>query len=327
MSKEDFGVCVLGMGDCGSHITQITNNFNTTLNEHIKNQMINKNTTSNFMTGASQNLTIKGLTCGGNINISNIEQKAILSINFNSLDQSVDQNTFNNMMKNAVEATIERNNDIKQEFASAGADINQQTTNISNNISRVVSNDVYNDFKTTIAKMKADQDIGIIDVSSTGNCNISNIKQDIQLDMIVKTISDKMTENFNKVIQENKDKLDEKNKNKIESTGFFGDLGRGLAGLVDSFTGPFKWIAILIGVAIIVSVLGVAVWRIIAAATGKAELGKPQGIKEFGEAAGKVGKAVGTVASKVSSTGKTAAITRKRSNTIGGMFETMYGGW
>jgi hypothetical protein len=286
MSKEDFGVCFLGMGDCGSKIVQITETFNTNINETVKNTFINKNTTNNFMTGTTQTFRIKGLSCGGNLNISNISQKAVVSINFDSLDSSVDESTFNNMMTNAVAAVVDRNNEIKQEFMSAGADITTTTKTINENITRVATNNVYNDFKSTIMKLKADQDIGIIDVTVLGTCDINNISQTIQMDIVVKTISDRITKNLTDLMQDNKTKLDEKNKNKIESTGFFGDLGRALSGLVDSFTGPFKWIAILIGVAVIVSMLGIAIWRIVAAAKGQAAVGKPQGMEGMIRATG-----------------------------------------
>ena len=320
MNRENFGICILGMGDCGSHINQTTENFNTNISENFKSQMINKNTVSNFMTGSSQNFMIKNLNCGGDLNISNIQQKSLLKIDFSVLDTSIDKNTFDNMAKEAVNATIDRNNDVKQEFASNGADITTRTTNINTNISRIVNDDVFNDFKTTIAKMKADQDMQFIDMRAQGSCNISDIKQDIQIDMICKVVSDKLTENFNKLIQENSSKVVEKNKNKVESTGFFGDLGRGLAGLVDSFTGPFKWIAILIGLAIVVSVLGVAIWRVISAATGHAAVAKPDSLSK---AVGAMSKGVSKVASKVSSTGTKPGTKRGR----GGMFGTMYGGW
>lgn len=330
MSQENFGICIAGMGDCGTKITQVTQNFNTTVSENIKNTMINKNTTNNFMAGTSQNFQIKGLSCGGDLNISNIQQKAVISIDFSALDESVDKTTFDTMMKAAVQSAVERNNDIKQEFLSTGSEVNQTTTNISTNINRVVSNDVYNDFKANLIKMKANQDIGIIDVAAVGTCNINDIKQDIQLDLVVKTIASKLTENFAKLVQDNQTSLKDVSKTKVESTGMFGDLGRALSGVIDSFTGPFRWIAILIGGAVIISVLGVAIWRVVAAVKGNAAAGRPQSIsgviRATSDAAGKL-RSSKPGRSRSKPTGGTSVVPSLDLSKDIPSGETMYGGW
>lgn len=306
---ERFGICILGMGDCTPKITRLTETFTTSISRNLKERIMNINKTTQFMSGATQVFRLKNLRCGGNLNMSNISQKAVMSINYSSLDKAIDENTFKDMQEQAIKQAVESNDEIKTEFMSGGgADINETSKIVSTNIREVRDSYTYNDFKSFINQMKVSQEIDMGNFDIGKDCNINNISQTIQIDIIANEIAEKMSKAFTDLAQKNESSSTAKAQTKIESTGFIGDLGRGIKGIMTGL-GLGLVAPLIIGVVGFLLLAGVVI--IIMAMKKKS---------------GATASEAGTEMQPFGTPGATDAAVQQ----LGGMFlgrNNMYGGW
>lgn len=311
---ERFGVCILGMGDCTPKITRLTETFTTTVSRNLKERIMNINKSTQFMSGATQVFRLKNLRCGGELNLSNISQKAVFSINYSSLDKAIDENTFKDIQEQAIKQAVESNDEIKTEFMSGGgADINETSKVVSTNIREVRDSYTYNDFKSFVNTMKASQEIDMGNFDIGKDCNINNISQDIQIDIIANEIAEKMSKAFTDLAQKNESDSSSKAQTKIESTGMFGDIGRALSGIMTGL-GIGLMLPLIIGVVGFLLLAGLVI--IIIGRKKNAKI-TSEGIEMSDFAA-------------TGATGDAATTVTDTTLKLGGMFlgrKGMYGGW
>jgi hypothetical protein len=254
------------MGSGSSKIDNISRSFNETMTENIKQTMINKSAEFGATMGAIQRLSITDIDCAGDINISEIQQKVVMKYNFSQIDKMMDSTQLNEMMTNAVQNTLDSETSVKSEFAATGGGVDQDNINesINRNVNRLVNSVDMNYFTSVMADMEANQDavLGRFTSRNGGDCNVNNISQDIAMDVAASQLAEKVTDELVAILRENENLSDIKQKTSVASTGFFGDMGRGIAnitqslfsgigGIVQTVTQP----AIVLGILLIVAIL------------------------------------------------------------------------
>lgn len=251
------------MGSGSSKIDNISRSFNETLTENIKQTMINKSAEFGATMGATQRLSITDLNCDS-INISDISQKIVMKYNFSQIDKMMDSTQLNEMMTNAVQNTLDSETSVKSEFAATGGGVDQDNINesINRNVNRLVNSVDMNYFTAVMADMDANQEFTLARYTSKRGCNFENISQDIAMDVAASQLAEKVTDELVAILRENENLSDIKQKTSVASTGFFGDMGRGIAnitqslfsgigGIVQTVTQP----AIVLGILLIVAIL------------------------------------------------------------------------
>lgn len=257
------------MGSGSSKIDNISRSFNETLTENIKQTLITKSSQFGATMGATQRLSITDVACQGNINIADIQQKVVMQYNFSQIDKMMDASQLDQMMSNAVQKTLDSKTDVKSEFAASGGGVDQSNIDetFNKNVQRLITSVDMNYFTSVMADMAANQDaiFGRF-TSRTGNCDISNIKQDIAMDVAAAQLAEKVTDEFVKIMGENEAASATKQTTTVSSTGLLGDMGRGIAnitsslfagvgGIVQTMTQPMIVLGILLMVIVIAWVI------------------------------------------------------------------------
>jgi hypothetical protein len=275
------GVCVFGQGDCGPKVNNVSQTFNQSLSENIKNTLVSKSTSIGAVMAAEQIVDFSGadLSRCEEVNISGISQKAVLNYNFSMLETAYDETKFVDMVKNNVEKTLQQKIEAKSEALNGGntGTVNNIQQNYNNTVSRLVNSISYNDFKNIMSEMRTRQKVSFAGMTLGGRfCNIQNISQDVMMDMASKLISDKITKEFTQLAKENELKESVTSEGKFMASGVIGDLGRGISAITTSlFTGignlvgEFTKPMIMIGIVIIVAILAYIIYR--ALMSGKLE--------------------------------------------------------
>jgi hypothetical protein len=286
------GVCVFGQGDCGPKVNNVSQSFNQTLTENIKNTLVSKSTSIGAVMATEQIVDFSGadLSKCESVTISGISQKAVLNYNFSAIESSYDETQFSNMIRSNVEKTLKQKADVKSEALNGGntGTVNNITQNYNNTVDRLVNSINYNDFKNIMSEMKSRQKISFAGMTLGGKfCNISNIGQDVMMDMASKLLSEKVTKEFTQLAKENAEKSATDSENKFAASGVLGDLGRGFAAITTSmFTGlgnivgemtkPF----IMIAIVIIVAIVAYVIYRTLMSGEGKKVLEDPKETRE-----------------------------------------------
>jgi hypothetical protein len=275
------GTCVFGQGDCGPKVNNVSQSFNQTLTENIKNTLISKSVSIGAVMAAEQIIDFSGADMSKceNVNISGIAQKAVLNYNFDMLDSSIDESSFVNLVRGNVEKTLKQNLDAKTEALNGGNTgvVNNISQTYTNSVDRLVNSINYNDFKNVMMEMKTRQKVSFAGMTLGGKyCNISGINQDIMMEMAAKVISEKITKEFTNLAKENSLKEATESKNTFAASGVIGDLGRGISGItstlftgVGNLVGEFTKPMIMIAIVILVCIVAYVIYR--AMMSGKLE--------------------------------------------------------
>jgi hypothetical protein len=275
------GTCVFGQGDCGPKVNNVSQSFNQTLTENIKNTLISKSTSIGAVMAAEQIVDFSGadLSRCESVTISGISQKAVLNYNFSMIETSYDESSFANMVRSAVDKTLKQKIEAKSEALNGGntGTVNNITQNYNNTVDRLVNSISYNDFKNIMSEMRTRQRVSFAGMTLGGQyCNINNIGQDVMMDMASKMLSDKVTKEFTTLAKENELKEKTDSDSKFMASGVIGDLGRGISAITSSiFTGlgnlvgEFTKPLIILGIVIMVAIIAYVIYR--AMMSGKLE--------------------------------------------------------
>ena len=188
----------------GNETSSLTENFNRNVNESLTQQLTSISRQSSGNVDVYQNLKFKNITCGGDFIVRGISQKQVVKYDFNRISEVVNSTELQKILTNAAVAATEKDQAVKAEFLSFGASTSDETRNYQENISRVVNSYTYTDFTNDVLQAKAAQEIGFDTIEAGGNCDFSNISQDIHLQIIVRQIASNMTKMFEQIVQENK---------------------------------------------------------------------------------------------------------------------------
>jgi len=275
------GTCVFGQGDCGPKVNNVSQSFNQTLTENIKNTLISKSTSIGAVMASEQIIDFSGadLSKCESVTIGGISQKAVLNYNFSMIDSSIDETQFSNMIRNNVEKTLKQNMDAKSEALNGGNTgvVNNISQTYTNSVDRLVNSINYNDFKNVMMEMKTRQKVSFAGMTLGGKyCNITDINQDVMMEMAAKMLSEKVTKEFTQLSKENALKEATESKNTFMASGVLGDFGRGMSSLTSSlFTGvgnllgEFTKPIIMIAIVILVCIVAYVIYR--AMMSGKLE--------------------------------------------------------
>lgn len=249
-------LCILGMGDCGSKTT--IKEFNETVNENLTQTMISKvRQTSGSATGTQQ-IKFQRINCT-NVNIGDISQKMVIKYDFSRILQTTDATQLRNIIKSAVEQGANASTKTKSEFMSGGAGSQSNVEIMNKNITRVTDSYTFNDFTNDINQAIASQQVGFSEISGT-NCNFGNISQEIYLEMLIKQMSDQVTQRFGELVAENEARQKTQATSESEATGIF----TGIGGMIESvgtmvgniFSTP---IYLMIGIILFVVMIGMVI--------------------------------------------------------------------
>lgn len=163
--KEEF--CFLGIGDCGTTNTNVTNTVNNTVTNIVKENAQSCGST----TGISQMIKISDLKAKGNIELDGVSQDSIDNFDFSCMQVSENQVELEKKLQEEIKNNIEQKTSGYQfqptELTTINNAINNLSTNVkSSSISKCISNKFIN------------QEINIKDLESTdGNITIKNIAE------------------------------------------------------------------------------------------------------------------------------------------------------
>jgi hypothetical protein len=241
-----MGVCVFGQGDCSDKINVISNTFNKTLNENIKQTMISKADNTGAKLAGTQMVDIgdiKGVGC--RVIIGPITQKMVFKYSFSKMSERISKSEFESQMKEDLKKTINSDSNVKKEFlGGSGQDVNITDTTMNENINRVVNSFDYSDFQTLTTEMDAKQRVGLsgIEMDCTpfilagrpdlAEIRIESIDQDMVLDVMVQKMAKELSEEFVKLMQDNTRATDVGVKATTEVTGVR-DVGRGIGDIAE----------------------------------------------------------------------------------------------
>jgi hypothetical protein len=275
------GVCVFGQGDCGPKVNNVSQSFNKTLSENIKNTLISKSTSIGAQMSSEQIIDFSGtdMTACDSIEFSGITQKAVLQYNFSMIDSAIDQTQFTNLIRENVEKSLDQNVQAKSEALNGGNTgvVNNISQTLTNSVNRLVNSINYNDFKNVMSEMRARQRIGFSGMRLGGKwCNFKNFSQDVMMELAAKMLSEKISAEFTQIAKENELRENTKSANTFMASGVLGDLGRGITAMTSSlFTGlgnlvgEFTKPMIMIGIVILVMIVAWIIYR--ALRSGKLE--------------------------------------------------------
>ena len=229
------------MGASSTKVENIARTFNDNLTENLKNTLIKKSTELGAVMKGDQVMDFSGadFRLCDNVSISNLSQKIVTKYNFQILQSNIDQAEFKEMMKSNIEKSVEQDTDTKREFGSTGK-TNQTTVTetMNKNVNRLVQNMDYSDFTSAMTSMKNRQEISFRGFKAgRGTCNVNNIKQDIVMELAAQLLSEKVTKEVRDMLTENMEKNELKGSTSDQSTGFIGDLGRGISNINSSIFG------------------------------------------------------------------------------------------
>jgi hypothetical protein len=243
----------------GATASSTAKSFNKTVNENIRNTLVQRVRNSQGTVTGTQRIKFKRINCE-NVNIGDISQKMVVTYNFSRIADTIDSDTLQADLKNAVNQAAQADSKVKAEFLAAPFASSASTTEVYNtNVNKVVSNYTHQDFTNDLNQMQAAQDAGFEEISGK-NCDFGNISQDMYLDMVISSISNNVTEAFQKLQADNQATQDADAKSDTESKGIFSGLG----GLLESagtmvgniFQGP---ILLILGIILFVVMIGMVI--------------------------------------------------------------------
>lgn len=237
-----MGVCILGMGECGSTTESINESNKTLINKTLTSMITNTEQKTTAIIKASQTavIKIKGavsiIKCPGSLNITQglkLTQDIKLNLAVNS------GNELKNQVANAISSMQTNDSTQKQGFLTTASSEQYTHNNITEVVENVVSNDVWNSTAQSLNSTIDSFQKGQLIVEGPFNCqesaNSGNILQNGLVEQLVSTIMDTLYSSATYTNTDTKSETDQVNINKQDNSGFGGMLSgiiNTLAGLV-----------------------------------------------------------------------------------------------
>lgn len=248
--KEGF--CLAGIiGDCASSNENVTESFNENVTENIRNTLIEISSTNAGVIEGTQTINISDLKCR-TLRISGITQKNISKVNFSNLSDVMTEERLQSMLTSAVKQTAETDQDVNAAFMSGATDNSDATITKNRNINRVVSNYKLSDFRANLAELSGKQLINIANNEVDTDCDISNLSQTLELDVLAANIGESLTKSFADVVLDAESEQDSKTSQDNEAGGIGDVISAFFSGLSGLLGG---WALYLIALIVVVIVL------------------------------------------------------------------------
>lgn len=267
------GPCIFGQGYCSPNINNVTQTFNKNLNETINQNLMQYATSVNAVMTVNQDSSVTGVqvvNCTGPVSITSGSNTAKVTFDFSRIANTMNEIKYNNLMTNAVSSALDATNKATNGALSAGNAANVLNLNQTANetISRLVNSYSLSDFNNLMAQMTVNQKSTISNVvidGGGGSCTVASGNNAAELTFTASVISNAVSTSLAKMIQEANVASTTKADNSVTSTGLIQDLGNAISSIFtsigDIFTGPFKYIILIIGLFILVSVIGAIISR------------------------------------------------------------------
>lgn len=236
--------------------------FNQTVSNYLSTTFINISRTNQSVISGSQSINISNLKCGGNLVISGITQKAVSTINTQALSQIVNSSQLQNILTSAVtQGANAIQNASSGSLATANISQSDITALTNSNISNVAQSYKYSDFQADLSNINQIQSTNISGLVVAGECNISNISQDMVLENLAKTITDRLTQQVTDIANSTTLGQTSSSQQSAATTGVFQDLGSMFSDIGNIFTGPVKTFIIAAAVVLLFIVILLIAWR------------------------------------------------------------------
>jgi len=279
-----MGVCILGMGDCGSTSTNTVKETQNTINQALTNMVNDTSTSSNIRTINIQEGTVTlGNIKGGCKNLGNIDQSiqsgqtVKLNINISSTKNLQDQ------VANALKAKVNNSTTQKQGFLTTASTTSNNYTSIDQYINNLVSSNITDSVRQSLDSLVKNHQKGNIkalDIDCTGGGeNIGNISQYAISSQVVDILFKALVKNDVKHTLDNKSETDVKNKVDQENSGLTGlvaELGKILNSILST---PF----LIIGALILVVILLIVIFKFMFTGSSKSSAPVPKAVASFGK--------------------------------------------
>lgn len=206
------------MGAAVTKNTSISNIFNQSITNTMNSVMMSVAHESVSTTNPTQLITINA-KAAGDVNIKGVTQKVIANISAKKLISNVSSTELESMLESAVKTTVEDNQEIKSALVIGAAvgenvsELNQLTQNIQN----ISSSYSYSQFISDVNNILSQQTITLNANSISGNVNIEDISQFVQLEIISEHIAEILTEKFDKITNTSEVTVDKKSDQTNES--------------------------------------------------------------------------------------------------------------
>jgi hypothetical protein len=237
-----MGVCILGMGECGSTSTSIATSNKTLITEALTSMITNTTQTVTATIKASQtaSIKIKGdvkiRNCPGSLNITQglkVTQDIKLNLKVTS------GNDLKTQVANAISTLQTSDTTQKQGFLTTASVASNTSTNINDFIKNVVSNDVWTTTAQSLSAIIQAFQTGTFEVDGIFDCensaNSGNILQNAIVEQLVSVIMNALYSNVVGVAIDNKDESEQTMRTKQDNSGLGGlisDIINTLAKLV-----------------------------------------------------------------------------------------------
>jgi len=280
-----MGVCILGMGDCGSTSTNTVKETQTTINQTLTNMVNDTSISSNIQTINIQEANIKAgdiIGCEGVANINQditSDQKVKLNINISSTKNLQDQ------VANALKAKVNNSTTQKQGFLTTASTSSNNYTSIDQYINNLVSTNITDSVRQSLDSLVKNYQKGkivvgnIICTGRTGPSNIANISQHVISTQVVEVLFKALVKNDVKHTLDNKSETDVTNKVVQENSGLTGlvaELGKILNSILST---PF----LIIGALILVVILLIVIFKFMFTGSSKSSAPVPKAVASFGK--------------------------------------------
>lgn len=273
-----MGICILGMGDCNTSITNTTNTVNNTLSENIKQTMMSMTSNMSVFAKASQSYqmgTINAVGCS--LDFGPINQDMQVTTDFKQMTKVITKDKYDQAMTSAIDSAVKSNSDVTSGFMSNGANVNNTTNNYNTNINKVLNSFSYSSFQSLVQQMDQSQNVGFsgmnlvctektpINPTCGAHICMGGITQNMVVTLIASQIADTMTSTIMDLAIEGATKASQDNSTTVTSTGMFQDLGNAISGIVGSIGSAigtmFSIPIIITGLILVAIVVMVLAWK------------------------------------------------------------------
>lgn len=221
----------------GSSAEKTANQFNNSVTTILTNTFVNISRQSSNVVSTSQTIDFSGITCYGKANFSGISQTATSTINTSVLSQTINQSTLQSTLESTLKQVSDSNQDVKSGFLAGPAKAADTTTTINNNIHDVASSYTYNDFQNDLQAINAAQKINFRGLTIYGDCNFSDISQNLVLYSLSSNISKKLTDTFYNMLNSANLNQESSANQTVTSNGPLEALGDMIGNIFGAWTG------------------------------------------------------------------------------------------
>jgi hypothetical protein len=162
----------------------------------------------------NQTMRFTNFTCGGNLDISNLNQKIEVTQNFSCAQQSQQNSELQTKLKEEIKNNLE-----STAKGQAIGQIDSNSIAMTDSVNNIVNNINMTQMTSCVASAIQNQNIELNGFTVTGNCNIHNISQEIIAKQVTKCLA--ANEAANKAIADMQSLLD----NDLKSKSIGMDLG------------------------------------------------------------------------------------------------------